>query len=211
MLIDSRKFVIRAHVLLLQASPSSSRSDSGVFLHSQCIVMPHASPYYSTEGAGDCLHPSGKEAAHVSSKGKARAPFLLDSVFPDLHAHAFQQMQKIVHKVHHDCVEEHVGFLERKFDSNGGYGQDDRRPRIRHYHLLGYDFMVDADGTVWLLEINANPAIASGTLAKAPKHIFHRLMMDTLGLLFTSPSALNSGAKLRKCGKARSREASHYR
>ena len=35
------------------------------------------------------------------------------------------------------------------------------------FELLGYDFMIDKDYKVWLIEINSNPAIdESGTLLK---------------------------------------------
>ena len=36
------------------------------------------------------------------------------------------------------------------------------------FELLGYDFMVDADLQVWLLEVNSNPLMDGGTHVTQP-------------------------------------------
>ena len=49
--------------------------------------------------------------------------------------------------------------------------------------MFGYDFMVTKDSKLVLLEINANPAIASGTMANVPKEIYHQLLIDVLKIV----------------------------
>jgi hypothetical protein len=59
--------------------------------------------------------------------------------------------------------------------------------------------MIDVDGKVWLLEINANPAIASGTMSRVPKQICHSLILDVLALAVPSLVAGNADHNFIKC------------
>ena len=37
-------------------------------------------------------------------------------------------------------------------------------PHGRFFELMGYDFMIDEDFNVWLIEVNTNPSLAESSL-----------------------------------------------
>ena len=43
--------------------------------------------------------------------------------------------------------------------------------------------MVTKDSRLVLLEVNANPAIASGTMSNVPKEVYHQLLLDVLKIV----------------------------
>ena len=48
--------------------------------------------------------------------------------------------------------------------------------RRNSYELLGFDFMIDEDFRVWLIEVNTNPSLALNN--KRMKHILPNLFKD---------------------------------
>lgn len=46
------------------------------------------------------------------------------------------------------------------------------------FELFGYDFMIDNDGTVWLIEVNTNPCIEESS------PILQKLIPRMIGILF---------------------------
>eukprot|EP00756_Hemistasia_phaeocysticola_P058454 Hpha_TRINITY_DN35086_c0_g1::TRINITY_DN35086_c0_g1_i1::g.82666::m.82666 len=57
-------------------------------------------------------------------------------------------------------------------------------PPLVRYHLFGFDLMLNALGRVFLLEVNANPAIASGTFQYVDdKSVYDKLLWDMCGLI----------------------------
>ena len=114
----------------------------------------------------------------------------------ELYDKIFPQMTEIVRSVHCHIHKEHIiGSIlkENKDKSNttthcGTTTSNESNlcnmiSNLHHYHLFGYDFMVTSDYKVMLLEINANPAIASGTMVDVPNEIYHQLMLDVLKLV----------------------------
>ena len=43
--------------------------------------------------------------------------------------------------------------------------------------------MVTKDTKLVLMEVNANPAIASGTMYNVPKEVYHQLLLDVLKIV----------------------------
>ena len=157
-LVDNRKFVIRAHVLLL------THPHEQLHLHRDCICLPHSKDYTKDSQA---------KAVHVSAAGKDHPPpFLLGDLMHDHHQvpDAFQQMSDITRDVH-GCVRDHLVPSEAAQSAARGA-----------YHLFGYDFMIDSNGRAVLLEVNANPAIASGTLRAVPTSVFDAMLKDVVRL-----------------------------
>jgi hypothetical protein len=48
---------------------------------------------------------------------------------------------------------------------------------------MGFDVALDANGSPQLLEVNAYPAIADGTMSKVPSSVYTRLVRDVVSLL----------------------------
>lgn len=65
----------------------------------------------------------------------------------------------------------------------GGLLPADPDPAATFYQLFGYDFAVDPGGRAWLLEVNAYPAIASGTMRLVDGGVYTGLVGDLLGLV----------------------------
>ena len=169
-LVDNRKFVIRAHVLLL------THPREQLHLHRGCICLPHSKEYTKDSQA---------KAVHISAAGKGHPPpFFLG----DLQEHvpdAFQQLSDIIRDVH-GCVRDHLVPSSTVPGNSGAAAGDETNsaPSVAKgaYHLFGYDFMIDSNGRAVLLEINANPAIASGTLHAVPATVFDAMLKDVIRL-----------------------------
>lgn len=193
MLLDGRKFVLRQHVLVVlqdscarqlaadigaagghtttsKSAPSRHVSKPlTVYSHEDVVVLQHACPYEPG---------SSLPAVHISSKGSGHpAPRLLQQL-PELHAVAWPQLQQLaartVHAVVHTLVPPCV------------------HPDALLYHMFGFDCMIEASGHVVLLEVNAFPALASGTMAAVSSDVYTRLVQDMVTLLVLP---LTDGAK----------------
>jgi len=57
------------------------------------------------------------------------------------------------------------------------------------FELMGYDFMVDTDLKVWLIEINENPCL--DTLSPEQGELIKKLVNDTLHLTVDSLFGVN--------------------
>lgn len=155
-----RAFTLRMH--MLWTFGPGGRTEA-VHLHKDCIAVAH--------GADHCL-PSSPRAAHVSSAGKASpAPSLLAASAPELYAGVWPQALAAVRRVH-ACVRDHVAAEV--------FGEGGAARNVHPYYLFGCDFAVDATGELVLLEINANPAIASGTMQHVPRGIYDTLLQDMI-------------------------------
>ena len=63
----------------------------------------------------------------------------------------------------------------------------DKRPQS--FELYGYDFMVDQDFRVWLIEVNSSPSLDTGT--STTKWLVKKVLNDILKVLFDYPQAKN--------------------
>ena len=63
----------------------------------------------------------------------------------------------------------------------------DKRPNS--FELYGYDFMVDQDFRVWLIEVNSSPSLDTGT--STTKWLVKKVLHDLPKVLFDYPHAKN--------------------
>ena len=126
-----------------------------VYVHEQCICIVHEEEYvpFSTDNN-----------MQISSAQKPRKVFLL-AEDRELHDTVFSQLLSSVNQVHHLV---RCQILPRASENGGSY------------HLFGYDFAVNSTGQAKLLEINAFPAIGTGTMAAVPAQLFTDLLQDVI-------------------------------
>ncbi|GAB4821360.1 hypothetical protein N2152v2_008406 [Parachlorella kessleri] len=234
LLLRGRKFVLRAHVLLLLQAPHAGRDSRSpqAFLHRDVIVVEHAQPYrlgssaralhISSCGRGhprpylltqlhegpvggvaehdDCglvTTLPGAAAVQACSAAPAEAPScptkthqcpaeqqaISDEAFP------LQRKQApgiaLTTRLQRSIWEQMGSAAAASLVAGAGAGLVPQHadPQVVFYHLFGYDFIVDRVGKVQLLEVNAYPAIASGTMAGVDRHLYTRLVRDLLGLV----------------------------
>ena len=62
-------------------------------------------------------------------------------------------------------------------------GKDKLNPsgRQNHYELMGFDFMLDEDGRVWLIEVNNGPYL--GLPNKESEELIQTMLDQTLNLV----------------------------
>lgn len=134
MLLRSRKFVLRAHVL---ASTSGDNFDTlRLYLHSNPLVSEH------------------EPSALVLQSGSRSAAYLLSNALtPDLRASILDQMSTITAAVFRELQNQHPLVATLSSDETAVL-----------YQLYGLDFMLDCTGRAFLLEVNRSPRIATGPM-----------------------------------------------
>ena len=205
MLVEGRKFVLRVHVLLtVEATPAHtpipvevlvpgpshtpsppldpgplpcSTADPGsgpgpeagtpsgprwaAHVHTgSVLVLPHALPYDPHDH---------QKAAWVSCNTPAQRqrpdPYPLQAL-PGLWDTTWPQIQRIVAESV-SSVHPHLPPI----------------PCPNHsqlYQVMGYDFMLQEDGTALLLEVNAYPSIAGGAVLSRAEAHYHQLLVDLI-------------------------------
>ena len=156
---QGRKFVLRAHVLLvmLDCQPRA-------YWHRSVICQHHAVDY----------HDNHKLAAvsHNGSRGlkKHLKPLLVSDLTPSHPAHKVT-IAKVSQRVA-SCF----------FAST--WTQEKMCPGITYFALLGLDLLQRAsDGCLVCCEVNSHPALGWGTMAKVPSAVYQGLVQDTLSVL----------------------------
>ena len=160
-LIDGRKFCVRMHVVVVVQLPYRPGACRG-FVHRDVVALFHALPYDRRAAA---------KAVHVQQTGSGHPrPRLLQDVLgtTDFEV-AFGEIQALA-----SCSLR--WFLGAA------------RPMWAHapstpaclYQLFGCDMMQDAAGRWVLLECNAFPAIANGTMSAVDPCVYDRLIEDLL-------------------------------
>ena len=161
---NGRKFAIRAHAVIYAKN---------VWFHRQCIVLPNAKCYDSTNIKDKSIHIQniGKKLPTACLFDDAYCLSLkdVDSVY--------QQMQNITKKVF-ECIENEMDEFKRECMKNCIVG--------RYYHLFEFDFMIGQNEKVYLLEINAFPAIGNGTMTHVDKAIFTKLIKALVCVILDS-------------------------
>jgi len=127
-----------------------------IYVHQNCIVLSHGEKYDEN---------NDKKDIHVSSAGKnLPIPFLLNTL-KILYDKTFPQIKKIAY--------ESISIIQSSLISI---------ENTKLFHLFGYDFIVDKNEKVILLEINSYPALGNGTMNKVPKQIFEEMLIDFVNL-----------------------------
>ena len=194
MILNNHKFVIRAHVLLtLDNLNDRTIFNDNVYLNKNMICLEY----------GDELDDESKTTSveldpsqYISSCGKKNSrlnPYLISG---NLYSKIFPQMVDIVSVIHRhvhlECMIPSIAEIQNNnlITEKSCKGAITRRnssnetiSNLHHYHLFGYDFMVTKEFKLVLLEVNANPAIASGTMKDVPKNVYHQLLLDVLNLV----------------------------
>jgi len=193
MTLNNRKFVIRAHVLLtLDILDSSKVIQDNVYLNRNLIVLEFGNEFgkesKQTKDKLDRNH-------YISSSTKIKSrpkPYIMSG---DIYHEIFRQMIDIVSRIHRNIhlkhivssiIKDHDSLKMQKYCENEKSVVNNLNETINnlhYYHLFGYDFMVTEDSKLFLLEVNANPAIASGTMKDVPKCVYHDLLHDVLKLV----------------------------
>ena len=157
---DGHKFVMRCHVLVacrVSAPPAA-------WLHGDVIVLTQAVPY---------SHDADNKAAHISQCGRHHPPPKLLSELGNEHPGASPglppRLQYLVSRTIAAAAPDLI--------------PEERCPRATLYSLMGFDVALDAHGSPQLLEVNAYPAIADGTMSKVPSSVYTRLVRDVVSLL----------------------------
>lgn len=164
------KFVLRAHILLVQRSFVKDEGSLKAYLHDHVICQDHATAYHPT---GD-----SKAAAHISQAGKKNLPtprlLLPELVDPFLHpaATALPKIRNLSRRFVHTII---APTFEQY--------QDQISQETTCFALLGLDILIDKSGTAKLCEINTHPALGWGTMSNVPPQVFDSLIEESLSLV----------------------------
>lgn len=165
---NGRKWVLRAHMLLLHGSVMESDADSvaqsgpasalRAYCHRDMIILEHGQPYTPQVDV---------RAAHISSAGHPKnwpKPSLLEN--EGLRAQVCTLAARAVAAV-------------LPYAPSGPFAPDGAGVLCQ---VFGLDVVADADGRAWLLEVNSYPAIASGTMTHVDTQVYNTLVRDVLRL-----------------------------
>lgn len=152
---EGRKFVLRGHVLVWQQAGGRLNR----LLHEDIICLAHAARYQQE---------SKQKSVHVSQSGRKHPQPSLLNELPPTHP-AFGKFETIKHvlKIMLDCT---------PFPTPNTDG-------LVCFALLGVDCLLDSDQTVKVCEVNSHPALGWGSMSGVPKHVFPKLIQDTLGIV----------------------------
>eukprot|EP00928_Gymnodinium_smaydae_P038834 TRINITY_DN26689_c0_g2_i1.p1 TRINITY_DN26689_c0_g2~~TRINITY_DN26689_c0_g2_i1.p1 ORF type:complete len:836 (-),score=128.54 TRINITY_DN26689_c0_g2_i1:28-2355(-) len=151
---NGRKWVLRVHALLHGLADGTLAAHC----HRDMILLEHGQPYTPRVEV---------RAAHISNTGNAKnwpKPSLLED----------ETLQKQVYDVvtrTFAAVWNHVP--RAPFTPEGA----------ELCHIFGFDLAADANGKVWLIEVNSYPAIHSGTMEHVDPCIYTNLVRDVLRLV----------------------------
>lgn len=204
-----------------QQAAQPQRAALRAWVHEDVIATPHAKPTEVQDAAGAA--PAAAEAdagVHVSSHGRGHPqPFLL----PQLALQLAQQSSDSAAALQQDLWRQVCSTSRAAVEAAAPRGlvPPGADPAAVLYHLWAFDFAVGvAEGgpaaggpaagaaqaagaardaeplrpRVWLLEANAYPAIASGTMSAVPRSVYTRLVGDLLGLVVLP--ALGGGGRV---------------
>ena len=174
-LLDNRRFVLRAHAMLVLRHEALTIS-----VHSDVICLQYAVEHDAN---------SEDKAAHVSQIGKAHpAPFLLAERQPELYALVLPQVRTICGHL----LSAMAGLVTPRRPADVVATAPLTGQLL--YSLLGLDLAVEpgAPARTVLLEVNTYPAIGNGTMSTVPREVYTRLVEDMLRELKLVPDATES-------------------
>lgn len=186
-LIARRKFDIRVWVLVNQ--------DFEVFFFKEGYLRTSTCEYKLDDCQNQLVHLTNN-AVQKNGKGYGK--------FEDGNMLGFDDFQKIIDEqaekekkpkvsVHNDLVPDMKFIVTKTIDSVKNKLNAKRRKGC--FELFGYDFMVDKDLTVWLIECNSNPCLDESSLLL--QKLIPRLIDDTFRLTIDKefPSPLEDKLK----------------
>jgi len=194
---EGRKFVLRAHVLILQRNDNDDcerMPPAQAFLHQDIVSLSHAVPYPTKdEQQQQQQQQPNNKAAYISQAGKKHPLPRLLSDLPPCHPAACSQAQI------QTCLEKLMALAITSttvdlYPSNPF--QQPMAAATTCFQLLGVDLLVaskdneatdddeNAVPTIKICEVNSHPALGWGTMSQVPSKVFRGLMEDTLSILF---------------------------
>mmetsp|Transcript_3243 Transcript_3243/g.6726 ORF Transcript_3243/g.6726 Transcript_3243/m.6726 type:complete len:452 (+) Transcript_3243:83-1438(+) len=177
LLRSGRKFVLRAHVLawvqpILDTEPNALR----LFLHSDPLVSENAAPLDAVTGPAWASQPAS--ALVLQSESRSPAYGLAESEeLSFVRASILEQMGSTVAAVFQELHTQHPFPLAPSKSSS--------------YQLYGLDFMLDANGKAFLLEVNRSPRIATGAMGDAHR-CYTELLMQAMQILGVTNTEINT-------------------
>mmetsp|Transcript_20276 Transcript_20276/g.33054 ORF Transcript_20276/g.33054 Transcript_20276/m.33054 type:complete len:454 (+) Transcript_20276:208-1569(+) len=183
MLIRGRKFVLRAHVLVVV-----SKGTLQLFLHDNPLVSENEKQFVAEEAGSPWA--SQPVSALVLQSGSRSASYLLaesEELSPFLRASILEQISSIVATVFRELHTQHPFPLASGAPSQGSM-----------YQLYGLDFMLNSSGKVFLLEVNRSPRIATGAMGDV-HGCYTELLVDAMQILGVLEDT--SSEQLHKPGK----------
>jgi hypothetical protein len=186
---NGKKFVLRAHILICNFKASSSRDNvknaSNSFLtalHEDVICHTH-SVEYDKHSMIRSIHISNQsKKKKKGGKSDNNPAFIAD--LPSSHpAHGvFDEMKRCTSKLSDAFIKEMVKS-----------GAIPIHPSVTCFELLGADFLVAADSSLKLCEVNSHPALGWGTMSDVPSEIYERLVKETLSILLLDANIEDTG------------------
>jgi hypothetical protein len=158
---DQRKFVLRCHVLVYQTGARPSRWR----LHQDVICLTHASPYTTDT--------KGPKSGHISQAGKNHPPPQLLNELDEDHP-ACGIFDKVVSACR-DIASAYRSILDDCPTKLAG--------NVTCFALLGVDLLVSEQHEIKICEINSHPALGWGSMSSVPRHVFDRLVRNTLEIV----------------------------
>lgn len=195
MLIRGRKFVLRAHVLVLV-----SKGTLRLFLHDNPLVSENQERFVAEE-AGDAWA-SQPTSALVLQSGSRSASYLLaesEELSPFMCASILEQISSTVATVFQELHNQHPFPSALQHDLQyAQHHSSDASSQGSMYQLYGLDFMLNSSEKVFLLEVNRSPRIATGAMGDVHGCYTEFLVqaMQILGVLEDT-----SSVELQKSGK----------
>jgi len=156
---EIQPFLLNGRKFVIRVHVLITTNSFAIYVYKDCIVLEHRIEY--------ALNDTRKEV-HVSSAGKnLPKPYLLSDL-TDLYDQLYEQIKLIAR----DTIEPIKGTIVENFNE-----------KLHLYHLFGYDFIVQNDLKVKLLEINSYPALGNGTMNDVPRNIFKNILLDLINLV----------------------------
>jgi len=170
LLVDGFKFDIRAYVLIASCKPFVMLMNTEYYGRRSLIPYDLNSPEllsHLTNASQQKKHPTFNERKEDSILSpeflkEKFGPELMTSVEAQMHAAASTLMKAAASRL---------------------------EPRSGSFQLLGFDFMIDTSGKVYLIEVNVNPAIFTDTSTQ--QRIITKVVGDTIKIAL----AINGGQK----------------
>jgi len=184
-----KKFVLRAHILIGNSMKSGGSGDNvkkelnsfWTALHEDVICHTHSVKYdkHSTIRSVHISNQSKKKKGGNSGNSPALIAHL-----PSSHpAHCvFDEMKRCTSKLGYAFIKE---MVKR--------GEIPVHPSVTCFALLGADFLVAADSSLKLCEVNSHPALGWGTMSDVPSEIYDRLVTETLSILLMDAKIDDTG------------------
>jgi hypothetical protein len=178
------KFVLRAHVLVWRTGCDQlfrSALHSDVICHTQPLPYNHNSTDRNIHIGPQLWSSRGRKN---TQRSETLRPQLIHDL-PNNHP-AFDVLPELRTACTH-IVDAWINFIQHDDEIS-------QHESVIAFGLFGMDFLVSNttnkrhDTMVRLCEVNSHPALGWGTMSHVPKHVFDRLVEDTLSVILLNPT-----------------------